>query len=67
MFSMAIAIPTQGLNVASWDTRPKVAKQIKKYDGEIANLEAILATAELCADRLPPTMANLWAAERRIL
>jgi hypothetical protein len=44
MFSIAIAIAAQGLNVASWDTRPKVAEQIKKYDAEIANLEAILAS-----------------------
>jgi hypothetical protein len=44
IFTIAIAIAIQGLNVASWDTRSKVAEQIKKYDAEIANLEAILAS-----------------------
>jgi hypothetical protein len=44
MFTIAIAVAAQGLNVASWDTRPKVAEQVKKYDAEIANLKAILAS-----------------------
>lgn len=44
IFTIAIAIAAQGLNVASWDTRPKVAEQIKKYDAEIANPKAILAS-----------------------
>ena len=44
IFTIAIAIAAQGLNVASWDTRPKVAEQIKKYDAEIDNLKAILAS-----------------------
>jgi hypothetical protein len=44
MFSIAMAIASQGLTVASWDTRPKVAEQIQKHDAEIANLKAILAS-----------------------
>jgi hypothetical protein len=44
MLSIAIALAGQGLTVASWDTRPKVAEQIKKHDEEIANLETILAS-----------------------
>jgi hypothetical protein len=42
LFTFSIALIFQGLRVTSWDTRDKVAAEIKKYEREIANLTAKL-------------------------